>query len=283
MASKITPAVVGKTTTVAPHELNTFHRNPRRGDVTAIAASLKAHSQYKPITVNLGTATGRPNEVLAGNHTLMAIRDLAEKHPDDPRWSGVLVHWLNVDDDMCNRIVAADNQTAQLGGFDTGELLELLNDIGDIEGLGFTEADVADLNAILEESMPDISGMSVNPFDRQTPNGNASGVGDPDEGATGETGGGSDTPEKPKVPRTGPDGLINSKDVNQNKSEYAESATRMVILNYPIAQFIWVQEQLEVLRNEREIANNAELLLALITDATGAEPPAADAPAPGAE
>lgn len=269
MASKITPAVVGKTTTVAPAELNTFHRNPRKGDVKAIAASLKAHDQYKPITVNLGTATGRPNEVLAGNHTLMAIRDLAEAYPDDPRWSGVLVHWINVDDDRCNRIVAADNQTAQLGGFDAEELLALISDVEDIESLGFTETDIADLNAIVEESMPDLSDLAVSPFDRET----GSGGGDPD----------GDTPEKPKVPRTGPDGLINSKDVNQNKSEYADSATRMVILNYPIAQFIWVQEQMEALRNEYDIDSNAALLIALLADKTGSEAPDADAEPPVAD
>lgn len=259
MASKITPAVVGKTTTVAPAELNTFHRNPRKGDVKAIAASLKAHDQYKPITVNLGTATGRPNEVLAGNHTLMAIRDLAETYPEDPRWAGVLVHWINVDDDRCNRIVAADNQTAQLGGFDAEELLALIDGIEDIASMGFTDTDIADLNAIVEESMPNLSDLAVSPFDQAN---------------------GDDTPEPSKGPRTGADGLINSKDVNQNKSEYAESATRMVILNYPIAQFIWVQEQMEAVRGERGIDSNAELLINLLEEQTGSTAPAADAEPP---
>jgi len=257
MASKIGPAVVGKTTTVAPAELNTFHRNPRKGDVKAIAASLKAHDQYKPITVNLGTATGRPNEVLAGNHTLMAIRDLAERYPDDPRWTGVLVHWINVDDDRCNRIVAADNQTAQLGGFDAEELLALIDGYDDIESMGFTDTDIADLNAIVEESMPNLGDLAVSPFD--------------------ETG---DTPERPKGPRTGADGLITSKDVNQNKNEYAESATRMVILNYPIAQFIWVQEAMEAVRRERGIDSNAELLIELLQGEVDSVAPAADAEPP---
>ena len=124
-----TTSSVGKTTAVPPAQLNTFHRNPRKGDVKAIAASLRAHSQYKPITANLGTHTGRPHEVLAGNHTLMAIRDLAVAEPDDKRWGKVLVHWVDVDDDMCNRIVTADNQTSQLGGFDSEELLALLEDM----------------------------------------------------------------------------------------------------------------------------------------------------------
>lgn len=43
--------LVGTITRIPPSELNTYHRNPRRGDVSAIAASLKAHDQYKPICV----------------------------------------------------------------------------------------------------------------------------------------------------------------------------------------------------------------------------------------
>ena len=70
---------VGTTTSISPSELNTFYLNPRRGDVTAIAGSLRTNDQYKPITVNVGTFTGRPNEVLAGNHTLMAFRGLSRK------------------------------------------------------------------------------------------------------------------------------------------------------------------------------------------------------------
>lgn len=129
-----------------PHELNLFHRNPRRGDVPAIEASLQAHSQYKPVTVNLGTHTGRPHEVLAGNHTVMAIRNLAEAEPDDPRWRAVATFYVDVDDDMANRIVATDNRTPALGGFDDAELAALLTsiaDLGDLIGTGYTDEDLA--------------------------------------------------------------------------------------------------------------------------------------------
>ncbi|QGH75249.1 ParB-like partition protein [Mycobacterium phage Quesadilla] len=151
MASSPFSAAPGKTTLVAPSQLHLFHRNPRKGDVRAIAASLRRHTQYKPITANIGTHTGRPNEVLAGNHTLLAFRELAEQEPEEKAWQKMLVHWVDVDDDLAERIVVADNQTSQLGGFDTEELASLLEGFGeDIEGLGFTEADIkmlADLNA----------------------------------------------------------------------------------------------------------------------------------------
>lgn len=238
-------AQVGKTTAVPPSELALFYRNPRKGDVSAIASSLRRHGQYKPITVNIGTATGRPNEVLAGNHTLLAFRDLAEQEPDDKRWHKVLVHWINVDDDMAERIVVADNQTGQLGGFDEAELAELVKGFeGDIDGLGFTDADVDDLMALLEEQ--------GNPLD-DTPRGNGSG---------GETG-----------PRD--DGLINAKDMTQRRDEYAENAgDRMVVLTMPIARFVWVQGQLEKARAEFGVETNTDAVVALIESWAGEQAPA---------
>ena len=137
--------LVLSTEPVTIRNLSTFHRNPRRGDVNAIAASLRAHGQYRAIVVNRGTKTGRVNEVLAGNHTLMAFRDLAESHPDE-NWDTILVHWVDVDDDLANRIVLVDNRTSQLGGFDTEELLSLLGDMGDnLEGLSYSQSDIESL------------------------------------------------------------------------------------------------------------------------------------------
>lgn len=153
-------AAPGKTTAVPPARLNLFHRNPRKGDVSAIAASLRRHTQYKPITANIGTHTGRPNEVLAGNHTLLAFRHLAEEEPEEKTWHKILVFWVDVDDDMAERIVVADNQTSQLGGFDTEELVKLIEGFGeDIEGLGFTQTDIKMLNDLLE-GPPDLDQLA---------------------------------------------------------------------------------------------------------------------------
>jgi hypothetical protein len=167
MASSPFAAAPGKTTSVPPSQLNLFHRNPRKGDIAAIAASLRRHTQYKPITANIGTHTGRSHEVLAGNHTLLAFRSLAEEEPEDKRWQKMLVHWIDVDDDMAERIVVADNQTSQLGGFDTEELVALLEGFGeDIEGLGFTETDIKML-ADLHAGPPDLDDLAEEHGDPQ--------------------------------------------------------------------------------------------------------------------
>ena len=67
------------TTTFAVGELQPFHKNPRRGNVEMIAESLQINGQYRAIVVNVGTHTGRPLEVLAGNHTLAAAKQLGWK------------------------------------------------------------------------------------------------------------------------------------------------------------------------------------------------------------
>jgi len=143
--------LVGTTTAVRPDQLRTFHKNARKGDVDAIAGSLLTNSQYRPIVVNIGTHTGRPYEVLAGNHTLQGIRKNAESHPEDPRWNRVLVHWGDWDEHQCRAIVLADNKTAELGSYDFEQLKELLDEMGgDFSGTGFTDLDYQALAQSLE-------------------------------------------------------------------------------------------------------------------------------------
>ena len=139
------------------NELASYHKNPRRGDVDAIARSLAVNSQYRPIVVNIGTHTGRPLEVLAGNHTLAGARQLG--------WPTIQATTVDVDDLAAARIVAADNRTADLGGYDDTILAELLQQLADddmgLDGTGYTDdaleallalnAGPADLDALAEE------------------------------------------------------------------------------------------------------------------------------------
>lgn len=130
---------------VHPSELSLYFKNPRVGNVDVIKGSLRAHSQYKPVLVNKGTHTGRANEVLAGNHTIKAIRDLAEEFPDDERWQNVDIWEIDVDDDRAARIVVADNRTAELGHTDSDALADLLSELDGLEGTGYTDDDFEDL------------------------------------------------------------------------------------------------------------------------------------------
>lgn len=157
MASTTKPKI-GTTSRVAASDLHTFHKNARRGDLDVIASSLRAHGQYKPVVANIGTHTGRPNEVLAGNHTLMAIRNLIEE--GTPGWDGVLVHWVDVDEDRATRIVLADNRTAEKGSYDHDLLFDLVDSLGaDLDGTGYTDDDLTMLSE-LAGGAPDLDALA---------------------------------------------------------------------------------------------------------------------------
>jgi ParB-like nuclease domain len=118
-------------------DLTRYHRNPRRGDVSAVAESLKIHGQFKPIVVNRGTLTGRPNEILAGNHTWDAARERG--------WDQIAVSWVDVDDDAAAKIVIVDNRTSDLAGYDTELLADILSGLPDLDGTGYDQDAVDDL------------------------------------------------------------------------------------------------------------------------------------------
>lgn len=137
-------------TTAPVAELHTYHRNPRQGDTTAIRQSLVVNGQYKPLCVNIGSHTGRPQEVLTGNHTLMAARDAG--------WSHVQIVTVDVDEDQAARIVAVDNRTADKADYDERMLAELLGDLPDLDGTGY---DPGDLESLVNRlSGPDVSAFT---------------------------------------------------------------------------------------------------------------------------
>lgn len=100
--------------------LKYYHKNPRRGNVEKVAESLKANGQFKPIVVNRGSLTGRPNEILAGNHTTKAARSLG--------WTKLNVMWVDVSEDHARRIVLADNGSTDDATYDVQLLAQLLDE-----------------------------------------------------------------------------------------------------------------------------------------------------------
>jgi hypothetical protein len=115
-------------------ELEPYPGNPRRGRVSAIAESLERNGQYRPIVANR-----RTRQVLAGNHTLAAAKRLG--------WAEIAVAWVDVDESAARRIVLADNRTGDLGTYDRGGLVELLESLPDLAGTGYAEGDLARLRA----------------------------------------------------------------------------------------------------------------------------------------
>lgn len=138
--------------------LKPYHRNPRQGDIGAIVTSLQHHGQYRPIVVN-----ARTHEVLAGNHTLAAARELG--------WTEIAATFVDVDDDQAARIVLIDNRANDLAHYDGDALSSLLKDLAaEEQGLAGTGFDGDDLDDILRELEEP---LDANPGD---PSGNAGGM-----------------------------------------------------------------------------------------------------------
>ena len=94
----------GNIQSVAINSLTAYPMNPRRGDIDAIASSLTAHGQYRPIVVQASTKF-----VLAGNHTLKAAKKLG--------WKKIKAVLVDIDDDTAKKIVLADNRLTDLAGY----------------------------------------------------------------------------------------------------------------------------------------------------------------------
>jgi hypothetical protein len=121
-------------------DLHELPGNPRRGDVEAVKRSYTAFGQRKPIVARHDD-TGRA-VVVAGNHQLKAVRELG--------WEQVAVVWADdLTEDEARAFALADNRVADLGGYDDELLLKYLSTVDDLTATGYTDDDVADLEALL--------------------------------------------------------------------------------------------------------------------------------------
>lgn len=116
--------------------------NPRVGDVDAVAASLAAFGQRKPIVAK------RDGTVVAGNHTLQAARQLG--------WSEIAVVWVDDDDTTAKAFALADNRTAELGGYDDAALEAMVRDV-----LEFDAELLADIGWAGEELEALLDGLAL--------------------------------------------------------------------------------------------------------------------------
>ncbi len=124
--SEIARILGSGTTRVSVHDLKLHPRNPRIGDVPGIKDSLLANGQYRPVIANQATM-----EVLCGNHTLRAARELG--------WEFIEVFFVNVSDEEATRILLADNRTSDLAGYDNLEVSRILYDLPDFSGTGWDQ------------------------------------------------------------------------------------------------------------------------------------------------
>lgn len=117
-------------------QLTLHPKNPRDGDIGAIAESIEQNGWFGTVVAQVSTG-----HVLAGNHRVQAAAHLGmEKVP---------VHWVDVDNETGLRILLADNRTSDLAVYKNEELAAVLERLAKKGKLGGSGYDGDDLDALL--------------------------------------------------------------------------------------------------------------------------------------
>jgi hypothetical protein len=158
-------------------ELELFPGNANIGNVPMIVESLIANSQFRPLVVR--RTEGR-NVIMAGNHTKLAMVEhgvglcqrhekyLSDQEHNDPcalcdgtgrkGFDGLpRCEIFECTDEDAVRVNVADNRISEFSKRDDEALAELLMELGDLTGSGYT-AD--DLRLYLPQEVPDLDSLA---------------------------------------------------------------------------------------------------------------------------
>lgn len=131
-------------------ELKLYPKNPRKGNIDAVAESLKENGQFRPLVVQKST-----NYILGGNHTYRAAQKL--------KWKTIQVVYVDVDDERAKKIVLADNRTSDLASYDSEILSEILSSLETPDvGTGYDTADVQSILAAVVDRDTDLINEVIN-------------------------------------------------------------------------------------------------------------------------
>jgi site-specific DNA-methyltransferase (adenine-specific) len=133
-ADQIAPSLARLAVPITSIELHP--RNPRIGDVEAVAASLRRFGQQKPVVVQKST-----RYVIAGNHLVRAAVSLG--------WAEIAANVVELDDATAVAFMLADNRTADLGSYNDELLAAILAEQAATDNLAATGYDADAVAAIL--------------------------------------------------------------------------------------------------------------------------------------
>lgn len=113
--------------------------NARNGDIEAIKESVRVNGIYRPVI------TAHDGTILAGHHLWFALGELGYKEVDIVRLP------IEPTSPEAARILLVDNRSADLGNYDRGLLVDLLQTLDDGPGLVGTGYDGDDLTRLLAQ------------------------------------------------------------------------------------------------------------------------------------
>lgn len=127
---------------VPVRELVRHPKNPRRGQVSLIAESLRRFGQVRPILTD-------GSQIIAGNHTYLAVLERGWTHV-------AAIRNEFTSEAEARAYLLADNRLPELGDYDTTQLIELLGELEAVDawaGTGYEPDDLEDLRA-LHDAVP---------------------------------------------------------------------------------------------------------------------------------
>jgi len=138
-------------------DLTDHSENARQGDVLALVGSLQRWGQIRPILVDTDMT------IVAGHHLRKAAVEMGWTHV------AVIPHQFQ-DEDSRRAYLIADNNLAQLGGYDEQAQMSLVDSLeasGNLEGTGLTSDHVEDMRAAF--AVPTIDAPAVARVHAETP------------------------------------------------------------------------------------------------------------------
>lgn len=150
-------------------QLHNYSHNPRKGNIPAIKKSLHQHGLFKPLLVNTGAQTGEEWAVLAGNHTLAAMRELNQQATNAgqmPPHTMVPCYIIDVDETQAAEIVLVDNKTSDEAGYNNEALADLLDWLPDLTATGYEQEELDGLldNLNQVEELPEDDEPAGTPY-----------------------------------------------------------------------------------------------------------------------
>lgn len=215
---------------IAIENLKTWERNYRQGDVGAIVQSLQRFG------FNGALRVWNNNTIIAGNHTLLALRECYRagydlsgegvQYAPDGSLSVLCVDASHLNENEAQAFAIADNRTSELAYNDTGNLAELLQEVANYDDtlLLATGYDGDDLDALLKDNMP--TGFPA--YDE--------GVGGGERG----------------------------KNVEESYDVFANSVVKQIVLIFGASEFDALVPRLKALRDVLGVENNTDLFMRLL-------------------
>lgn len=139
MVTKLTPNAIVKATKAVPIDSITPHPdNPRlHTSRSLVVDSIATHGTYKPLIVQKST-----NHIIAGNGTWDVLVEAGYKE--------VAVTFVAVNDLQAKAIMLADNRTAETSAYNEIALAEILAEMPDLKGTGWTPEAAEDILQLIQ-------------------------------------------------------------------------------------------------------------------------------------